>query len=330
MKKRKIDISIVVSVWGTEHLMKRSIETWSKQDYPKDRWELIVINDGALGDVKSIIEPYKDKINIQYIEFCHNAGMRGNTIALNTGWMCSSGTLIAESTPETMWPPELVRGLVEGHYPNGDTSKPMYENRFVLFKTYNLVQETQLLIDTVDWKDDIYNIKNLPGWDHEITQLNRKIGIEYGNHQTDSIRKDTWYKITDGLSFALYSGYGEDDCYHSGLRKNKGIQDCVVMDEWCQGIHQHHLPWDYFRSLGHSPVTNNKNHSIGNIFNDISGRVPENGTCEIFDGGDKSQEITDEQMRYWRSFDEYFIKSGGDPKYLEPKFDYYKKYCYFI
>lgn len=313
----KIKISIVASVWGTEHLLKRSIETWAKQDFPKENWELILINDSALGDVKSIIKQYHDKINIQYIEFGHKIGMRGNTIALNTGWMCARGEYIAETTPETLWPQNLIRSLYEIHEGGKDT--------FVMFKTYNLTHDMQLLIDTVDWESDIMNISKIKGWDSEYVQLNRSKGKDWGSHQTDSIHKETWYRITKGFGWPLFGGYGEDDPYCLGLRRENNIEDIVVLDPMC--IHQHHLPWNYFASLGHSPATNKHNHTTKNVWNDVSGRVPNNGTCEIFDMQDKSKMLP-EEIASWRDWDDYFLKSGGDPKYLEPKFDYYNKYIY--
>jgi len=312
-----IKLSIVVSVWSTEHQMKNSIKTWAKQDFPKDEWELIVVNDCALGDVKGIIEPYRDKINMQYIEFNHTVGMRGNTIALNTGWMCARGEYIAESTPETMWPPNMIRMLYELH--------EGHPRRFVNFKTYNLTPEMQLLINTVDWESDLQNLTKLPGWESDWVQQNKKKGSDWRTHQTDSIKKSLFFDITSGYGFPLFSGYGEDDPYFSGLRERTRIEDYVVLEPLC--IHQHHLPFNYFASLGHAPNLNRHNHTTRNIWNDVSGRVPDNGTCAIFDGQDKTG-MTEQEKQDWRKWDDYFLKSGGDPKYLEPKFDYYKKYGY--
>jgi glycosyltransferase involved in cell wall biosynthesis len=315
----KIKLSIVVSVWATEHLMKRSIETWANQDFPKEEWELIVVNDCALGNVKGIIEPYRDKINIQYIEFDHKAGMRGGTIPYNVAWMCSAGEYIAESTPETMWTNDFIRGLYEVHEGRDDT--------YVIFKTYNLTSDMQLKIDTVDWKKDVMNISKLEGWDSDYVQRNFKAGGDFGSHQSSSIKKKTWFDITNNLQFPLYNDYGSCDPFYLGLRKEKGIQDLVVTHPLL--IHQHHLPWQYFASLGHSPLTNKDNHSIMNVWNDISGRVPEGGTSSIWNGDDKTQ-MSEEEKKDWRKWNDYFLKSGGDPKYLEPKFDYYKKCCYYL
>lgn len=306
-----IKISIVVAVFGTEHLFKRSIETYAKQDFPKDEWELIVISDNALGDVKSIIEPYKDRINIQYIEFNHPFGMRGNTISFNTAFMCSRGEYIGESTPETMWQPNVVRTLYETHNGADDT--------VVLMKTYNMTNDMQLVFDTVDWRSDIMNVKKLDGWDSDWVQQNFKKGTDFGTHQTCSIKKKTFYRITDNFLFPTYAGYGEEDPFYCGLRREKGIRDIVITD--LLPIHQHHLPFGYFASLGHAPMLNRHSHTTSNYMNDVSGRVPEGGTCHIFDGGDTAR-MTDAEAQDWRKWDDYFLKSGGDPKYLiNPNYD---------
>jgi hypothetical protein len=231
--------------------------------------------------------------------------------------MCSRGEYIAETTPETMMPPDTIRNLYELH--EGQ------KNRFIMYKTYNLTSDMQLKIDTVDWKSDLSNLSKLDGWNQEYVQLNKNKGDDWGTHQTDSISKDTWYKITKGYGWPLFGGYGEDDPYCLGLREASGIVDYVVLEPLC--VHQHHLPWNYFASLGHSPMTNKNNHSTMNVWNDVSGRIPDNGTAGIFDGG-SSEIMSEEEKLEWRKWDEYFLASGGDPKYLEPRFDYYKKYMY--
>ena len=64
--------------------------------------------------------------------------------------------IIAESTPETMWQPNLVRTLYELH--------EGHEKRFVAMKTWNLTNELQLKIDTVDWKSDVDNLQKIEGF----------------------------------------------------------------------------------------------------------------------------------------------------------------------
>lgn len=315
----KIKISIVVSVWGTEALLKRSIKTWAKQDFPKEEFEIIVCDDNALGDVKSIIEPYRDKINMQYIRFEHSAGMRGGQLVYNVAYMSSAGIYIGESTPETMWTPNFVRGLYEAHEGKKDT--------FVMFKTYNLTPEIQLDIDKYDWESNIMNISKHPDWENDWVQRNKKAGSDYGSHQSSSIHKETWYRITNGFGHAIYSDYGSCDPAFCGLREQKGIDDLTVLDPLL--IHQWHLPFDFFTSLGHAPLLNKNNHSIMNVFNDVSGRVPEDGSSAIWDNSDKAQ-MSEEKRKDWRGWDQKFLDTGGDPAYLEPKWDYYKKHCYYL
>jgi len=131
----KIKTSVVVAVFGTEHLFKRSIETYLNQTLPKDEWELIVVDDNAKGNVKEIIEPYKDKINIQYIRLEHPFGMRGNTISFNTAIQSMRGDVYCESTPEIMMIPEALELLTKPHFDAPD------ERIFVSLKTYNLTSD---------------------------------------------------------------------------------------------------------------------------------------------------------------------------------------------
>lgn len=319
-------ISIVAAIYGTEHLIGRSLYTWANQDCPKEWYEFIIISDGAWGDVKSIIWPYRDKMNIQFIQMDHNFGMRGNCCSLNVGWMCAKGILLGETTPETMFTPSTVRVLISGHYPDMDMSKPMDTNKFVIYKTFNLTMDDQLLIDTVDWKSDLNNLSKLPNWNSEYTQRNKNLEERFGTHQTDSIRKDTWYKITNGYGWMLTADYGTDDPWMVGLREKNGIEDLVVLSELC--VHQHHLPFQWHSSRGAAPNLTKDNHTTSNYMNDVSGRLSEKGTQGIWNSSEKDEPFTKEEIEYWRSFDEYFIKAGGHPKYLEDKTEYYKKYGY--
>ena len=112
----KIKTSLVLAVFGTEHLLVRSLETYVNQTLPKEEFELIVVSDGAKGDVEKMLEPYWDKINLQFIKLVHPFGMRGNTISFNTAIQSMRGEIYAESTPEIMMIPEALELLTNPHF----------------------------------------------------------------------------------------------------------------------------------------------------------------------------------------------------------------------
>lgn len=303
-----IKISHVICVWNTSHLLKRSIENYCKQDFPKDEWELIVVDDNSLDDVKEAIKFAEDKINLKYIRLDHDFGMRGNTKAFNTGFEVAQGEIISESTPETIPTFDTIRTLYEPHITN---------NRcFVSMKTYNLTYELQEKIDSVDWRSDLNNIKKLEGFDNPWT-LNNVKTTHFGTHQTCSIRKAVFMEMTKGLGYPLYGDYGSDDPYYAGTRSKYNIEDITIMEPMI--IHQWHLPFNYFASMGYAPMLNRWSHSKSNYMNDTSGEVPEGGTAAIWDRAKPDEAMDDEEKRNWESHDYQFLNTGGFPGVIRPR-----------
>lgn len=302
-------ISLNICVWSSaEHLFWRSLETWARQDFPKDDWEMNIALDNNHGHTEELIDKFRDRINIgTVVRYTHNYGMRGNCVSFNTLFMSSRGDILAESTPEILVQPNVIRLLYELH--------EGIDNRFVAMKTYNLELAMQEKLDMVDWKSDIMNISKLEGWNSEWVQQNVKKD-KFRTHQICSIRKDSFYRITKGFGFPIYSGYGEEDPFYSGLRERSGIEDYVEMKT--MPIHQWHLNFNYFASLGYAPMLNKDNHTTSNYMNDVTGEVPSNGTCGIFDHG-KTETQSEEEKKKYREYDGAFIRTGGNPIVLIPK-----------
>lgn len=302
-----IKVSLTICVWNTSHLLKRSIEAFCKQDFPSFNWELIVIDDCSLDNVEEAIEFAKGKINMRYVRLEHEYGMRGNCVAFNTGFAFSRGEILMESTPEIIFTKDGVRVMYEPHLTE--------ERAFVATKTYNLEYSTQLLIDTVDWREDANNIKSLEGFMSPWTQSNVS-NTHFGTHQSCSIKKKVFYEITNNHGFPLYGDYGTEDPMYCGLRERVNVKDITIMEPML--FHQWHLPFSYFVSMGYAPMLNRWNHTTSNYLGCESGLVPEGGTSVIWDKG-SAEKLSDEQILEWKDKDEWFIKSGGLPSIVRPR-----------
>jgi len=272
--------------------------TYANQDFPKDDFELIVMDDNSMDDVLSVIKLYENDINIKYVRLEHDFGMRGNTVAFNTAFKLSEGEIIAETTPETMFQPDIVRKMYEGHKNK--------ERAFLSFKTYNLTPQIQTIIDQIDWMSDIMNISKLEGWNDPWVQANAK-NTNFRTHQTCSIRKEIFYEITKGLGFPLFMDYGSEDPWYSGIREKNNIEDITIMD--VMPIHQWHTPFQYWMSKGYAPMLNKHAHTMDNYMNDKSGHVPKNGTCGIWDGG-STEMLPESSKNEWASWDS-IVRSTG-------------------
>ena len=279
-----IEISMCLAVWNTSHLLKRSVQTYLRQDIDPARWELIVIDDNSMDDVQEAIVPLQGKLNVSYMRLNHSYGMRGNTVSFNTAFSMSHGHILAETTPECMLPKDALRQLLEPHHIN--------PRCFVALKTYNLTKDLQLQIDTVDWQDNIMAIAALPGWNDKWVQNNVNT-THFGTHQVCSIKKDVFYEMTKGLGFPLFGDYGSDDPWYCGTREKYRVKD-ITLPNSCMAVHQWHAPFSFWMARGHAPHLNRFSHSMSNYLADRSGHVPIGGTCEIWDKGNRNKMSAEE------------------------------------
>ena len=292
--------------------LRRSIETYVGQDFPRDEWELIVMDDNSEDDVLEVVNPWRDHINIVYQRLDHDYGMRGNTVAFNTAFALAKGDIIAETTPETMFTPNAIRLLCDIHINPLEHKEKLrlwcneqnapfkpgedYRRLFVAMKTFNLVPSIQLRIDDYDWRKDIHEISKDPEWNAPWVQ-NNVANEHFGTHQTCSIRKEVWKEINNGNGFPLFGDYGSEDCWYCGTRARLGIKDITVMDPMM--VHQWHPCFQYWMGRGRNAKNLNKHaHSTSNYLRDKSGHVPEDGTCKIWDKGDTAA-LVEEEKRAW-------------------------------
>lgn len=308
-------LSLIMGLYATEHLFKRSLETYVKQTLPASEFEIILVDDCSRGNAREMIEPYKDRLNFQYIRLEHPFGMRGNTISFNTAIQSMRGDIYCETTPEIMLHPEALEFLCNKHYefPN--------ERLFVSLKTYNLNEEVQLKIDSVDWREDINNIKNIEGFHNDWTLRNTAPEYDqFNGHQICSMKLENFRLLNGGKLWPKFCGYGEDDPYQSGERERMGGWRNITenrLDHYC--MHQFHYGFGFLGSRGQAPMLNKYNHTMSNYMSDKSGHVPDDfGTAGIWDRHkDVCAFFTDDEIKEFRSNDEMFIKMGGDPAYLK-------------
>jgi hypothetical protein len=224
--------------------------------------------------------------------------MRGNTIAFNTAFANANGHIIMETTAETMFTTDMVRVMYEPHLTQ--------DRVFVAVKTYNLTNELQLQIDSVNWREDLMNIKNLPEFNNPWT-MNNFANENFGTHQTCSIKKEVFYEIMPEGGFPLFADYGSEDPNYLDRRKRKGVKGITIMEP--MAIHQWHPPFQFWMAKGYAPHFNKNAHTTSNFMNDTSGEVPAGGTRYIWDGG-SDEKLSEEQIIDMASWDERVRQTG--------------------
>lgn len=105
------DFSIVVPTYNRPDELAHCLKVLSALDYPKDRFEVIVVDDGSDEPAESVVARWSDKLRIQ----CLRQGNGGPGVARNTGVQAAMGRFIAftddDCDPKPDWLTQLRKVL---------------------------------------------------------------------------------------------------------------------------------------------------------------------------------------------------------------------------
>jgi len=108
-----IDISIIVPFYNKENTIEACIHGLLDQEYPKDKYEIICVNNNSVDSSCSIISKYPSVKLIQEIT-------QGAYIARNAGILASSGNFMVFSDADVMaprsWLSNIQRAVSEGNF----------------------------------------------------------------------------------------------------------------------------------------------------------------------------------------------------------------------
>jgi succinoglycan biosynthesis protein ExoA len=103
-------VSVVIPVYNEERYIEASLNSVLEQDYPRDRYEVIVADGGSTDRTRSIVEA-KAAVhsNVRLID---NPG-RTQASGLNLGILTSRGEYIARQDGHAEWSPQHLRRSIE-------------------------------------------------------------------------------------------------------------------------------------------------------------------------------------------------------------------------
>ncbi len=114
--KRRSDklpsISIIVPVKDEEKVIGRLINSLLRLDYPKDKMEIIIVEDGSKDRTREICEGYA-RLHPNLIKFFHRDSSSGKPSALNYGFNHAGGELIGVFDADNVPQPDTLRKVVE-------------------------------------------------------------------------------------------------------------------------------------------------------------------------------------------------------------------------
>jgi len=247
-------VSLCLSGVNQSLLFSRALHCLSRQSMPKDEWELIVIDDFGSEDWESLLEPYREAINIRYFRLERDedrTGWRCLPVGINFAFSQARGEILMETNAHVMLHPLAVETLYLAH--KTDFAKQVNGRLWASLRGYTIVREDMSHFDEVDWQGDIGNLKELPHWDNPWTRLWDDDNKFYGTHLVCSIPRKLWFdevavnefkgvanRHGPGFPELGLSPYGSDDIWYAGKRKELGITSININIEQCPFYHQDH------------------------------------------------------------------------------------------
>jgi cellulose synthase/poly-beta-1,6-N-acetylglucosamine synthase-like glycosyltransferase len=174
--------SILIPAHNEEKVIAATIESMLKLEYPKNKLQIIVINDGSVDATKKIIEQYSAKdTRVQLFDIPKGEGGRGKSRTLNLGIKQAKGDIIAifdaDNTPDKDSLRYLVAqlllhkelGAVIGKFRTVNKNASLL-TRFINIETLSF----QSMLQAGRWQ--MHGISTLPGtnfvmWHHIIKKL---------------------------------------------------------------------------------------------------------------------------------------------------------------
>jgi glycosyltransferase involved in cell wall biosynthesis len=102
-------ISVLLPAYNGAATIGTALDSLVAQDYPADRYEVIVVNDGSTDDTASVVA---ERQNLRYIELPHNMGIAP---AQNAGLDAARGEIIVVFNDDCLAAPDYLSQLVLGY-----------------------------------------------------------------------------------------------------------------------------------------------------------------------------------------------------------------------
>ncbi len=191
-------VSILIPAHNEEIVMAATLDAMLALDYPKDKMEVIVINDGSTDSTKEIIESYARKDpRIVLCDVPVGQGGKGKSTALNLGVKKTHSEFIAVYDADNTPAPDALKYLVAQLLLNPRLGavigkfRTINKNRSLLTRFINIeTLSFQSILQAGRWK--LFKIATLPGTNFVIR---KKVIDEMGGWDADAMTEDSELSI---------------------------------------------------------------------------------------------------------------------------------------
>jgi len=98
-------VTVIVSAYNEESKIADTIDSLKKVDYPKELYEIIIVNDGSKDKTRDIVSKYADGKNVIFID---NVKNKGKAACLNQGISTAKGKFIVCMDADSVVPKDIL------------------------------------------------------------------------------------------------------------------------------------------------------------------------------------------------------------------------------
>jgi len=105
-------VSVVIATYNRKDILERSLECLFRQDYPKDQYEVIVVDDGSSHGTQKMVEGKNPSCGLKYLRYKER---KGQSKAKNLGINHAQGEVIIFIDDDVFCPPQFIRQHARFH-----------------------------------------------------------------------------------------------------------------------------------------------------------------------------------------------------------------------
>lgn len=127
-------ISVIIDTYNYGRFIEKAIDSAINQNFPKNDFEIIVVDDGSTDGTQKIVKKYKDKIKYIYKE------NRGQASAFNVGFENANGQAIVFLDSDDYYSSNKLERIAQ-EFQVRETIDVVYHCLFLVDKDYRIIGE---------------------------------------------------------------------------------------------------------------------------------------------------------------------------------------------
>ena len=109
-----IDASVVIPTYNRSTLLRHCLYAYADQSYPKDRYELVIVDDCSSDDTADVVEELRRNTRIR-AKYIRNENRMHIARTRNLGIEAASGRIVIQTDSDLIPAPQFIEGHMEAH-----------------------------------------------------------------------------------------------------------------------------------------------------------------------------------------------------------------------